>query len=105
MIVDCHAHVFQHWAGACGHPSSEIHRRYIQKVQTRTAARVFRARDGKVVSGALLFEPGRNGWSGLKDVDFRVGNHGRLDFTIDGEDYHAQYTWRSACSRSWRRRS
>lgn len=91
MIVDCHAHVFQHWAGACGHPSSEIHRRYIQKVQTRTAARVFRARDGKVVSGALLFEPGRNGWSGLKDVDFRVGNHGRLDFTIDGEDYHAQY--------------
>ena len=74
-----------------GTKSSEIHRRYIQKVQTRTAARVFRARDGKVVSGALLFEPGRNGWSGLKDVDFRVGNYGRLDFTIDGEDYHSQY--------------
>lgn len=91
MIIDCHAHVFQHWADACGHPSREIHRRYIQKVQTRTVARVFRARDGKVVSGALLFEPGRNGWSGLKDVDFRVGNYGRLDFTIDGEDYHTQY--------------
>jgi predicted TIM-barrel fold metal-dependent hydrolase len=91
MIIDCHAHVFQHWADACGHPSGEIHRRYIQKVQTRTAARVFRARDGKVVSGAPLFEPGRNGWSGLKDVDFRVGNYGRLDFTIDGEDYHSQY--------------
>ncbi len=59
MIIDCHAHVFQHWADACGHPSAEVHRRYIQKVQTRTAARVFRARDGKAVSGALLFEPGR----------------------------------------------
>lgn len=91
MIIDCHAHVFQHWAGACGHPSSEIHRKYMQKVQTRTSARVFRARDGKEVSGAVLFNPGDNSWAGLKDVDFRVGNYGRLDFTIDGEDYHSQY--------------
>lgn len=91
MIIDCHAHVFQHWAGACGHESSDVHRRHMQKVQTRTVARVFRARDGKVVSGAALFEPGRNGWSGLKDVNFRVGTYGRLDFTIDGEDHHSQY--------------
>jgi predicted TIM-barrel fold metal-dependent hydrolase len=91
MIIDCHAHVFQSWEGACGHPSGEIHRRYIQKVQTRTAARVYRARDGKQCSGQLLFKEGDNGWSGLKDVNFRVGNYGRLDFTIDGEDYHSQY--------------
>ena len=91
MIIDCHAHVFQSWEGACGHPSSEIHRRYIQKVQTRTAARVYRARDGKQFSGQLLFKEGQNGWSGLKDLNFRVGNYGRLDFTIDGEDYHSQY--------------
>jgi predicted TIM-barrel fold metal-dependent hydrolase len=91
MIIDCHAHVFQSWVGACGHPSSEIHRKYIQKVQTRTAARVFRARDGKEVSGAVLFEAGDNSWAGLKDVNFRVGQYGRLDFTIDGEDYHSQY--------------
>ncbi len=91
MIIDCHAHVFQSWEGACGHPSSEIHRRYIQKVQTRTAARVYRARDGKPFSGQVLFEEGKNGWSGLKEVNFRVGNWGRLDFTIDGEDYHSQY--------------
>ncbi|MGE0749247.1 MAG: amidohydrolase family protein [Variibacter sp.] len=91
MIIDCHAHVFQSWAGACGHPSSEIHRKYIQKVQTRTAARVFRARDGKEVSGAVLFKAGDNSWAGLNDVNFRVGEYGRLDFTIDGEDYHSQY--------------
>jgi predicted TIM-barrel fold metal-dependent hydrolase len=91
MIIDCHAHVFQHWAGACGHKSREIHRRYMQKVQTRTSARVFRLRDGKEVSGALLYHEGRNGWSGLKDVDFRVGIYGRLDFTVDGEDYAVQY--------------
>ncbi len=91
MIVDCHAHVFQSWEGACGHPSAEIHRKYMQKVQTRTSARVFRARDGLEVSGTLLFEPDRNGWAGLRDVNFRVGNYGRLDFTIDGEDYFSQY--------------
>jgi predicted TIM-barrel fold metal-dependent hydrolase len=91
MIIDCHAHVFQSWEGACGHPSSEIHRRYLQKVQTRTSARVYRARDNKPVSGEMLFRAGQNGWSGLTDVNFRVGNYGRLDFTIDGEDYHSQY--------------
>lgn len=91
MIIDCHAHVFQNWEGACGLPSSEIHRRYMQKVQTRTSAKVFRARDGKAFSGALLFQEGENSWSGLKDVNFRVGNFGRLDFTIDGEDFHSQY--------------
>jgi predicted TIM-barrel fold metal-dependent hydrolase len=91
MIIDCHSHVFQAWEGACGHPSSEIHRNYIQKVQTRTAAKVFRSRDGKQVSGAVLFREGQNAWSGLKDVNFRVGNFGRLDFTIDGDDYHSQY--------------
>jgi predicted TIM-barrel fold metal-dependent hydrolase len=91
MIIDCHAHVFENWSGPCGHPSNEIHRRYMQKVQTRTSARVFRARDGEEVSGAVLFHEGQNGWSGLKDVNFRVGMNGRLDFTLDGEDYHSQY--------------
>ena len=23
-IVDCHAHVFTHWIGACGHPTRDI---------------------------------------------------------------------------------
>lgn len=91
MIIDCHAHIFQNWANAGGHSSSEIHRKYMQKVQARTAAKVFRARDGKEVGGSVLFAAGDNGWTGLRDVNFRVGTYGRLDFTIDGEDYHSQY--------------
>ncbi len=91
MIVDCHAHVFQHWADPCGHPSNKAHRTYMQKVQTRTSATVFRARDGAKVSGSVLFEPGQNGWSGLKPVNLRPGNYGRIDFAVDGEDYHSQY--------------
>jgi predicted TIM-barrel fold metal-dependent hydrolase len=91
MIIDGHAHVFQHFAEACGHPSRAVHLAYMQKVQTRTVAKVFRARDGQDVGGAVLFDRNDNGWSGLRDVRFRVGNYGRMDFTIDGEDYHSQY--------------
>jgi len=91
MVIDCHAHVFEPWAGLCGHESREIQRQYMQKVQTRTSARVFRLRDGKEASGALLFRQGDNGWSGLKDVSFRPGNYGRLHFTVEGEEYCSQY--------------
>jgi predicted TIM-barrel fold metal-dependent hydrolase len=91
MIIDCHAHVFQSWEGQCGHASSEIHRTYIQKVQTRTNADVIRVRDGARFSGALLFDPMDNTWAGLKDVNLRVGKNGRIDFTIDGDDYYSQY--------------
>jgi predicted TIM-barrel fold metal-dependent hydrolase len=91
MIIDCHTHVFQHWAGACGHPSRAIHRKFMQKVQTRTSSRIFRARDGREMTGSLLFREGDNSWAGLKDADFRVGIYGQLDFTIDNEDYYVQY--------------
>src|ERR1043166_6817561 len=57
MIVDCHAHVFENWHGACGHPSVDIHLKYIQKNVTRPAAKTFRLRDGKPASPAMLFRP------------------------------------------------
>jgi len=60
MIIDSHAHIFQHWTEACGHPSREIHRKFMQKVQTRPAAKVFRVRDGQEVTGALLYREGDN---------------------------------------------
>jgi predicted TIM-barrel fold metal-dependent hydrolase len=91
MIVDCHAHVFENWHGACGHPSRAVHLKYLQKVVTRPAARAFRARDGKEVKPTMLFRPGDNTWAGLTDVDFRVGHYGQLAFTWEGEDYYVQY--------------
>lgn len=91
MIVDCHAHVFQHWSGACGHPSAAVHLKYLQKVVTRPAARTFRVRDGVEVKPAMLFRAGDSTWAGLTDVNFRVGRFGQLLFTHDGEDYASQY--------------
>jgi len=92
MIIDCHAHVFQHWAGLCGHESQEVHRKYIQKNVTRPAAKVRRARDGAPADAKALFRAGDNSWAGLRDdVQFRVGPYGRLEYTLNGEDYYIQY--------------
>ncbi len=91
MIVDCHAHVFQNWKDACGHPSIDIHLKYLQKVVTRPAAKAFRARDGKEIKPAALFRPDDNTWAGLTDVGFRVGRYGQLQFSIGGDDYFVQY--------------
>jgi predicted TIM-barrel fold metal-dependent hydrolase len=92
MIIDCHAHVFQHWDGLCGHESQEIHWKYIQKNVTRPSAKIRRARDGAPGDATGLFRPGDNSWAGLRDdVKFRVGPYGRVEFTLDGEDYYIQY--------------
>ena len=85
MIVDCHAHVFTHWIGACGHPTRDIHKRYLQRVVTRTVAAAFRVRDGARADTKALFRAGDEGWTGLADVDFRVGRFGQLEFTHDGK--------------------
>ena len=91
MIVDCHAHVFAHWQGACGRPSRAVHLKYLQKVVTRPAARAFRVRDGREIKPTMLFRPDDNTWAGLTDVGFRVGRFGQLCFTYEGEDYYVQY--------------
>lgn len=91
MIVDCHAHIFQNWQAACGHPSVAVHLKYLQKTVTRPAARAFRARDGAEVKPTMLFRAEDNTWAGLRDVDFRVGRYGQLAFTWEGEDYYVQY--------------
>jgi predicted TIM-barrel fold metal-dependent hydrolase len=91
MIVDCHAHIFTHWLGACGHPSREIHKRYLQRVVTRTVAPTWRLRDGARADTKALFKAGEESWDGLADVDFRVGRFGLLEFTHEGEEYGVQY--------------
>jgi predicted TIM-barrel fold metal-dependent hydrolase len=91
MIIDCHAHVFENWHGACGHPCVGVHRKYLQKTVTRPAAKTFRIRDGKEAKPAMLFGKHTNTWAGLNDVGFRVGPYGRLEFTHEGEAYAVQY--------------
>ncbi len=91
MIIDCHAHVFTHWIGACGHPTRDVHNRYLQRMITRTAASTFRTRDWTRADTKALYRADDAGWSGLTDVDFRVGRFGQLEFTQGGEDHVIQY--------------
>jgi predicted TIM-barrel fold metal-dependent hydrolase len=91
MIIDCHAHVIEHWIGACGHPTRDIHAKYLQRMLVHTVAKTFRARDGAPADTKALLDPSDMGWSGLRDVSFRVGRFGQLEFTVDGEDYYVQY--------------
>jgi predicted TIM-barrel fold metal-dependent hydrolase len=91
MIVDCHAHVIQNWIGACGHPTRDVHMKYLQRVIAGTVARTYRARDGAPADTKALIRAEDSGWSGLRDVDFRVGRFGQLEFTVDSEDYYTQY--------------
>jgi predicted TIM-barrel fold metal-dependent hydrolase len=91
MIVDCHAHVIQSWVGSCGHPTRDIHIKYLQRMLAHTVASIFRARDGAPGDTRALLDPNNQGWSGLHDVDFRIGRNGQLEFTLEGEDYYSQY--------------
>jgi predicted TIM-barrel fold metal-dependent hydrolase len=91
MIVDCHHHVIQHWIGACGHESREVHAKYLQHMMLRTVAPVYRARDGARADTSALRRGNGGGWSDLADASFRVGRYGQLEFTKDGEDYYVQY--------------
>lgn len=91
MIVDCHAHVIQSWIEPGGHASRAIHARYLQRMLANTVAYTFRARDGARADTQALLSPGDKSWEGLRDVDFRVGRHGQLEFSVDGEDYYVQY--------------
>ncbi|MBI1778912.1 MAG: amidohydrolase [Proteobacteria bacterium] len=92
MIVDCHAHVFQDWGGPAGHPSASIHLKYLQRGFAHpVATKAFRARDGKQMRLRVLARPDDNTWAGLTDVNFRVGRHGQLVYTWEGDDYYFQY--------------
>jgi hypothetical protein len=71
---------------------------------TRTVAATFRARDGARADTRALYRPDDPGWSGLGDVDFRVGRFGQLEFTHRARTMSSS-TCRSACRRWWRRPS
>jgi hypothetical protein len=80
MSIDCHARVFQTLNDLCGHQSQEVHWKYIQKNTTRPGRR------------QAPFRSGDNTWARLRDdIRLRVGRFGRLDHTLDGEDYCVQY--------------
>ncbi len=92
-IVDCHGHIFPPLAEACGFASVDEHLLYLQwGMHKHLAQPVVRSRDGTVVSDRPLWDPDDPSESGrVEGLDFRVDDHGRLAWTVDGEEYHVQY--------------
>ena len=92
MIVDCHAHVFAHWIGACGASDARGPQALpAARRHTHGRRRPSRLRDGKRADTKALFRAGDDGWTGLADVNFRVGRLGQLEFPHEDEDYAVQY--------------
>ena len=77
MIIDGHMHVFPHLREACGWESAEKHLDYLQKYMYGAARPVAAANPGY--------------WDSKLDINFRVGQFGRMEWTEDGLDYYRQY--------------
>ena len=91
MIIDCHAHVIQNWNSNCGHSTSAIHLKYLQRNLAFTVARAFSKRDGRPCGLTELLDAHDHSWNGLADVGFRVGRFGQLEFTVDEDERYIQY--------------
>lgn len=93
MIIDSHLHIFPYLDGPCGFPSREEHLQRLQLYVVGHGQPVRRLRDHSIVpNGSLeLFEPGATGPEGLRDVGFRVAEHGRFVWTQNGEDRYIHF--------------
>jgi predicted TIM-barrel fold metal-dependent hydrolase len=90
-IIDSHTHAFPYLGGASGFRSVREHMRYLQKDMCYSSQPIRRLVDGVAVTGQSLWDGRDPGPDGLFDVNFRVGDFGRLEWTRDGVDYYLQF--------------
>lgn len=91
MIIDSHVHTFPYMGGASGYASPEEHLRRIQRTMYGSINRPVRKRDGAMVVEQTLWNGKDPGPEGQREVSFRVGKFGRMEWTVDGEDLWVQY--------------
>ena len=91
MIVDGHAYCFPGLGNANGFPSAREHLRYLQREMADHHQPVWRLSDRAPGDNGMLADPADRTLAGLREVDFRVGGHGRFVWTVEGEEYAKQY--------------
>ena len=90
MIIDAHAHVFPRLGTDSGDQTAETQLQIIQH-HVQFHVQGWRQRgDGSRPDVSLLM-PSGDGIADMPDVDFRIGVHGQLECTVDGEDYYLQW--------------
>lgn len=91
MIIDSHTHIFPNLEGASSGQEGSPSLLYLQKfVSDSPAQAVRRTKDNSVVEDRTqwaLWDPNDPSPSGAYDVQFRLGEFGRLVWTKDGADY------------------
>ncbi len=94
MIVDAHAHIFPQLAGACGYPSEDDHRRFLQLYIATHGEPVYRLRDGAIVpeAASILFQGELDSFACLNDdARFRVSRFGRFEWDYEGESHYRSF--------------
>lgn len=91
-IIDCHAHIFPPAATAAGFPDVATHLLHQQRSMHMHGNQPYRRfRDRSVVTDRPLWDPADPSPAGRRDVNFRVGTHGRYEWTVGGEDQYVQF--------------
>ena len=75
-IIDCHMHVFPFLGSECGWESQEAHLDYLGK---------------HLYGGARPESAKASFWTSKLDINFRVGQFGRMEWTENGVDYYRQF--------------
>ncbi|MCO5070783.1 MAG: amidohydrolase [Rhizobiaceae bacterium] len=91
-IIDCHAHIFPPAAMAAGFPDVATHLLHQQRSMHMHGNQPYRRmRDRSLVAERPLWDPNDPSATGRRDVNFRVGTHGRYEWTVNGEDQYVQF--------------
>jgi predicted TIM-barrel fold metal-dependent hydrolase len=90
-VVDSHIHIFPYLDEASGFRSQAEHRWFLQLYMATHGEPVRRLRDHEVVHEQTLHDGALDRAESLKQVDFRVGRFGRLEWTANGEDLYLQF--------------
>lgn len=91
-IIDCHAHIFPPAASAAGFPDTATHLLHQQRSMHMHGNQPYRRlSDRSIVTERPLWDPVDHAPSGRRDVNFRVGAHGRYEWTVGGEDQYVQF--------------
>ena len=96
MIIDAHCHAFP-VVGSGEH--GELTLKFLHYHIRRKHRPLWRKDDNTRVDEPLLDGP-TDDLNDLPDVNFRIGDHGRVEFTVDGVDYYRQ-TWPQLRTMSW----
>jgi predicted TIM-barrel fold metal-dependent hydrolase len=90
-VVDSHVHIFPDLAEASGFASAAEHRRFLQLYMATHGEPVRRLSDHAPAPGARLFSGSLERMADLREVNFRVGRFGRLEWTDDSVDLYLQF--------------